>query len=192
MRRVWMLGAMAASAGLLAVVSRSVRRRETKRFDLRVLDVIGSRERDADRVSFFAEPSRVIAGALVLASLVPRLTPRQRLSLVAAPVLASALGEILKWTIPRERPAITRFEPHGGQSFPSTHTSSAIAFAFSCANVAWRCGGGAWCWVPAVVLGSAVGVERIRAGAHWPSDVAGGIALGTLAASTTHVLFDGS
>ncbi|MEU9572048.1 phosphatase PAP2 family protein [Streptomyces massasporeus] len=61
-------------------------------------------------------------------------------------------------------------------SFPSGHTSAAVAFTAAVAP-AWPLAG-ALCAVPAVM----VAVERVQSGAHYPSDVAAGTAIGLAAA----------
>ncbi|ORT57297.1 phosphatase PAP2 family protein [Streptomyces sp. CB03238] len=72
--------------------------------------------------------------------------------------------------------------PHGdvherpdSSSFPSGHTAAAVGFTVAAAG-AWP-GAAAACAVPAVI----VGVERVHSGAHYPSDVAAGAAVGLAA-----------
>ena len=66
---------------------------------------------------------------------------------------------------------------HGQQSFPSAHTASAFGFA---AALAW-----AWPKQQRVFysLAALVGLQRVVMGAHFPSDVLAGAALGYLVAS---------
>ncbi|MFJ8464744.1 phosphatase PAP2 family protein [Streptomyces swartbergensis] len=62
-------------------------------------------------------------------------------------------------------------------SFPSGHTAAGVGFSAAVAAVwPWA---GAVCAVPAV----AVAVERVHTGAHYPSDVAVGAAIGITAAA---------
>jgi membrane-associated phospholipid phosphatase len=63
-----------------------------------------------------------------------------------------------------------------GQSFPSAHTATAVAFA---AALAWQCPRGRW-WL--FTMAALVGCQRIESGAHFPSDVLWGAALGSLIA----------
>jgi undecaprenyl-diphosphatase len=65
-------------------------------------------------------------------------------------------------------------------SFPSGHTAAAVAFTAAVAPT-WPLAG-ALCAVPA----AAVAVERVQSGAHYPSDVAAGAAIGLAAAWLTH------
>ncbi|MFG2753745.1 phosphatase PAP2 family protein [Streptomyces xanthophaeus] len=62
-------------------------------------------------------------------------------------------------------------------SFPSGHTAAAVAFT-TAVGVSWPWAGAA-CAVPAGL----VALERVHSGAHYPSDVAAGAALGLAAAA---------
>jgi undecaprenyl-diphosphatase len=64
-------------------------------------------------------------------------------------------------------------------SFPSGHTAAAVAFTTAVAP-AWPLAG-ALCTVPAAM----VAVERVQSGAHYPSDVAVGAAIGLASAWLT-------
>ncbi|MFF8835941.1 phosphatase PAP2 family protein [Streptomyces sp. NPDC015130] len=101
-------------------------------------------------------------------------------------VLAMAVAELLsngvaKQLVERRRPPAERI-PHGdvedrphSSSFPSGHTAAAVAFTAAVAlSGPW---GGAACAVPTVL----VAVERVHSGAHYPSDVATGAAIGAVA-----------
>ncbi|MFE6524947.1 phosphatase PAP2 family protein [Streptomyces sp. NPDC057794] len=61
-------------------------------------------------------------------------------------------------------------------SFPSGHTAAAVSFTAAIAPT-WPVAG-AVCAVPA----AAVAVERVQSGAHYPTDVAAGAAIGLLSA----------
>ncbi|MBN2580457.1 MAG: phosphatase PAP2 family protein [Pirellulales bacterium] len=63
-----------------------------------------------------------------------------------------------------------------GQSFPSAHTATAVAFA---AALSWLFPHGRW-WL--FFLAAMVGCQRIQSGNHFPSDVLWGAALGSLIA----------
>ncbi|MFE5697701.1 phosphatase PAP2 family protein [Streptomyces erythrochromogenes] len=65
-------------------------------------------------------------------------------------------------------------------SIPSGHTAAAVAFT-AAVSPSWPWAGAA-CAVPTVL----VAVERVHSGAHYPSDVAAGAAIGIAAATLVH------
>ncbi|WP_317633536.1 phosphatase PAP2 family protein [Streptomyces sp. HUAS TT20] len=67
----------------------------------------------------------------------------------------------------------------GSSSFPSGHAAAAVGFTAAVAP-SWPLAG-ALCAVPAAV----VAVERVQSGAHYPSDVAAGAAIGLISAWLT-------
>src|SRR5262249_46896326 len=71
--------------------------------------------------------------------------------------------------------------PSDYRSFYSGHTSSTFA-ALTAMSMTWtlRHGDTWWPWVVTAVVGTSVGLERIFAGRHFPSDVLVGAAAGTL------------
>ena len=71
------------------------------------------------------------------------------------PNLTSILGEVAEW------------------SFPSGHTCSSFACATALTLVFGK--NGAWAFIPA----SLIAVSRIYAGVHYPSDILGGMLVGT-------------
>ncbi|TMA11061.1 MAG: phosphatase PAP2 family protein [Deltaproteobacteria bacterium] len=132
----------------------------------------------ADLCSPYASVAEGIAAAVAM-----RKQGRRAAAVALAAPVAIAVGNALKHVVHRPRPASMRFRRKGRQSFPSTHVAAPLAL-ISCLwwaappTVVWRsvltlCGG-------AVV---AVAVERVCAGAHWPSDVAAGALLGGIVGS---------
>jgi undecaprenyl-diphosphatase len=93
---------------------------------------------------------------------------------------------VLKQVWQRRRPPkewISHEEVHDrpdSSSFPSGHTAAGVAFSAAVAAV-WPLAGAA-CAVPAAV----VAAERVHTGAHYPSDVAVGAAVGLAAAAVVH------
>lgn len=91
-----------------------------------------------------------------------------------------AVCEVLGRAVPRERPfaelaRVQELVAHRpGRSFPSRHTASGLAMAAIAGRahrgVGWTMAGLAW----------ALGLSRVAAGLHYPSDVLAGAALGTL------------
>lgn len=68
-----------------------------------------------------------------------------------------------------------------GYSFPSGHSANAVAVYGTAAAGARK----RWLWVLAFVLPLLVGVSRVAVGAHFPTDVIAGWALGALSALLT-------
>ncbi|MET9496938.1 phosphatase PAP2 family protein [Streptomyces sp. NPDC006552] len=104
-------------------------------------------------------------------------------AVVAAQLMSNGVG---KQVTSRRRPP-KEWIPHDevedrpdSSSFPSGHTAAAVAFTAAVAPT-WPLAG-ALCAVPA----AAVAVERVQSGAHYPSDVAAGAAVGLAAAWLTH------
>jgi undecaprenyl-diphosphatase len=103
-------------------------------------------------------------------------------ALVTATLAADGLSYLLRQWIGRDRPPLVYAEPrplvhlpHSG-AFPSGHAASAFAAA---TVIAWAYRPLA---VPAYVLAALVAWSRVYVGVHWPLDVVGGAALGTLVA----------
>ncbi|MGW7440871.1 phosphatase PAP2 family protein [Streptomyces sp. NPDC054849] len=106
----------------------------------------------------------------------------------AAGIGSMAVAELLsngvaKQLVERRRPP-KEWIPHDdvedrpdSSSFPSGHTAAAVAFTAAVAP-SWPWVGAA-CAVPTVM----VAIERVHSGAHYPSDVAAGAAIGLTAAA---------
>ena len=99
-----------------------------------------------------------------------------------ATLLALGVGQIISHLVDRSRP----FVEHPGNvhlliahsrdpGFPSDHATGSFAIAFGLFTADRRIG-----WV-ALVLATAISVSRVAVGAHYPTDVLAGAALGGLA-----------
>ena len=106
---------------------------------------------------------------------------------LAALAMAQIVSNVLcKQLADRPRPPKEWF-PHDevddrpdSSSFPSGHTAAAVAFTAAVTH-AWPAVGVA-CAAPAAVIA----LERVQSGAHYPSDVAAGAAIGLAGAWLTH------
>jgi membrane-associated phospholipid phosphatase len=111
-------------------------------------------------------------------------------SVIFAEVLAvnGALVTATKYIVQRPMPRTYAGDPalltspNGYRSFYSGHTSNAMAaLTFTAMTLRLRHGEKWWPWVVALLVGSSVGIERVLAGRHFPTDaLAGGIVGGAL------------
>jgi undecaprenyl-diphosphatase len=107
--------------------------------------------------------------------------------------LPGLLSNLIKRVIGRGRPHLLDqvgqfnfqnvFNDWTYQSFPSGHTTTAFALAFVIGFVSRR-------WLlPLLLVAAVVGVSRVAVGAHYPTDVLGGIVVGTLGAYAVRNFF---
>lgn len=131
-----------------------------------------------------AESTKLWCGAAVLMAATGGRRGRQAaVAGLAAVAVAQLLANgVCKQLAGRERPPEEWF-PHDevhdrpdSSSFPSGHTAAAAAFTAAVAP-AWPAAA-ALCAVPAAM----VALERVQSGAHYPSDVVAGAAIGLLSA----------
>ena len=120
----------------------------------------------------WAAAAQGIAAAAVL-----RAAGRPSAGVAMAPVAADACARLIKRATHRPRPGWKRFGRDGHRSFPSSHVAGPAALL----TAVWIDSPPRARIVVAVALGAvvaAIGVERLRAAAHWPSDIAAGTVLG--------------
>ena len=90
-----------------------------------------------------------------------------------------ACNIILKPLIDRLRPFVFRpdisllVSPPGDASFPSGHTAAAFAMVFALKTA------GSPLWWPALALATVTAFSRLYLYVHWPTDVLGGVLLGS-------------
>ena len=147
----------------------------------------GSHDDFFRRLSRSANQGRLWLGIAAGMALFPGKTRRAALHGVLAQAVASAVTNLVfKTLLPRERPLpehlpVFRFvhpQPTSS-SMPSGHSASAVAFAVGVGLV--RPGLGA----ALAPVAAGVAYSRVHTGAHWPSDVFFGSAIGAGAALVT-------
>ncbi len=132
----------------------------------------------------------IVVVVTLLASLVLARQWRPALVVGSAFILAAATVPLIKLILHRQRP----IELYSGAelfSFPSGHSTFAtLLFATLAMLIApqFQRRGQIAVWTAALLAVAAVGTSRIYLGAHWPSDVMGGILVGTLLASLLALL----
>ena len=100
----------------------------------------------------------------------------------AAALIGGLLGgQLLKWAVHLPRP-VAIYHGASAYGFPSGHTSmSVILYGFLAILLARRLAG-VWQWglfSSVIVIAFVIGISRLYLGAHWLSDVLGGLFIGT-------------
>lgn len=203
-RRLWawraFRGAVTLSAlGAFVAIERAVHAGKPNSFDRGVVDAMGRARRPwltvvAKTVTFFGG----VFGAVAISTsafVAARKRPR-----VAAQIAIGSLGGViaelaLKGRFVRERPKrLEHLEAVHSTSFPSGHSMAASCIYLTLAYVASRSrrlrGDRTLLLAGASTLACSIGATRVYLGVHWPTDVLGGLALGTAWASATEAIFN--
>ena len=109
--------------------------------------------------------------------------PRWGAFFAAAMVGGLALDNIVKAMVDRPRPQVGMLVEVSGSAFPSGHSTAAAAMCAALAffltrRTTWK--RAVVMWTSAATITALVGVSRVYLGAHWPTDVFGGVTLGSL------------
>jgi len=153
----WAIGFASDTADLLSTVSAGLAVAVPVALDL---TDVGASTPFLEDTAVFAE-TLLVDGALVTAA---KYTVQRPIPRVYSPALPAVVSS-----------------PSDYRSFYSGHTSLTFA-ALTAASMTWTLRHGAtwWPWVVTVAVGTSVGLERIYAGRHFPSDVLVAAASGTL------------
>lgn len=146
-----------------------------------VLDTMGDPFHDVASVVNLGGKIWVLGPALLLLLWYSPVARRRWWLWWAILLVAGAMEQVFKYVVGRPRPS------GGSPGFPSGHTTAATAFAvlliYILTQERWPRGRRRALSAAAVLLVALVGWARIMLHAHWPSDVLGGLLVGTACAA---------
>jgi undecaprenyl-diphosphatase len=187
------LAASLASVALFGKISDEVLEHETMAFDTRIVEEARemkgpSLDRAMSVITATGEPWAI---SLVIGLVGLRWLRQGRQADMATLLLASACGgvlnQLLKSLFKRDRPAIKLRRAHAsGSSYPSGHAMTTLAAYGTAAYLTSRRGalthhpGAALVCFPTLALCGLVGASRVYLEVHYPTDVIGGWAVGTI------------
>ena len=187
------LAASLASVTLFGKISDEVLEHEAMAFDTRIVEEAREmRDPTLDKVmsviTASGEPWAISLGVGLVGL---RWLREGRQADIATLLLAAAGGgavnQLLKSLFRRERPAIKLRRAHAsGSSYPSGHAMTTLAAYGTAAYLVSRRGtlthrpGAALIWFPTLALCALVGASRVYLEVHYPTDVIGGWAVGTI------------
>ena len=205
-RRSWgeqaALGAVAlGGAGGFLAISRTIGGHRGNRFDRAVVHRMGRvRSPIANAVmrgiTFLGSASgTTLVSALAFAWASARRRPRLASQMVWAGLGGASAELVFKRLFSRKRPTLlAHLETTASTSFPSGHSMASSAMYLTLAFVASHTDELRHLRAPliagAAAVAGAVGVTRVYLGVHWPTDVLGGLALGTAWACAAEAAFD--
>lgn len=187
------------SVGAFLAIGRTIHRSHGNRFDRYVMHAMG-RARSAPLTTFVRAVTALGALPGAIAISLTGLALARRTPRAAAQIAIGALGGIIaelgiKRMFRRQRPSmLEHLEEVSSTSFPSGHSMASSSLYLTLAFVASR--GRATRAHRVAILGTAsalaasIGATRVYLGVHWPTDVLGGLALGTAWACATEATFD--
>jgi undecaprenyl-diphosphatase len=203
-RRRWatqaILGATTlGSIGGFVAIARTIDGADGNTFDRTVVGFVGRARHPvsnaaARAVTFLGSVPGAVSvslGSVALARRRPRLVAQ-----IAIGAVGGVVAELLvKRFFRRERPTLlAHLEKVGSSSFPSGHSMAASSLYLTLAFVASRSRRlrrrRAGLLASAGAVASAIGATRVFLGVHWPTDVLGGLALGTAWACASEAVFD--
>ncbi len=120
-----------------------------------------------------------------------KLIRRKFFTLAVVLIMVSVVSQGLKFLIDRERPFetyphIEKLSTGGDSSFPSGHTLEAFALAAALSLLF----SGKKIMIPVYIWACLVAYSRLALGVHYPSDVLGGMLIGTLIGWVVPLIFN--
>ncbi|MCB2289698.1 phosphatase PAP2 family protein [Clostridium sp. CS001] len=134
------------------------------------------------------EPFYILVAAIVFWCVNKKFGYKLGFALLTSTIINSAIKDAMNVQRPIGTPGIRslRVETATGQSFPSGHTQGATTLWISTIiQVRKR-----WMFVIGIVAIILVGCSRLYLGVHWPTDVIGGIVIGSLWVFISNYIFD--
>jgi undecaprenyl-diphosphatase len=190
---------LGALGGFIAV-SRTITGKEGNKLDRAVMRSVVRARRPLGNaivrgITFFGSVPGAVGVSLAALALA-RKKPRLALQIVVGALggVSAELG--IKRIFRRARPriAVHLEDVVGSTSFPSGHATAASSLYLTLAFVASRSRAlrahRGKLLAGAAAFATLIGATRVYLGVHWPTDVFGGLALGTAWASTAEAVFD--
>lgn len=198
-----LIGGLAASVASIAAfgkVSDEILEHETMALDTRVIEAARAmRNPTLDRaMSVITATGEPWAIFLVCGAVALKWLREERKADVATLMLAAAGGgavnQVMKVLFRRGRPALKLRRAHAsGYSYPSGHALTTLAAYGAVAYLAGRRGMltrqpiAGLLWFPTIILCGLVGWSRVYLEVHYPTDVIGGWAVGTIWLTTSGI-----
>jgi hypothetical protein len=187
------LSASLASIFLFGKISDEILEHEAMAFDTRLVH-IGRKMRNPglDRVMSVATYTGEPWALALVSGLMDLIWVRKQrfadiVTLLLAVAGGGAVNQVLKTFFRRDRPALRLRRAHAsGYSYPSGHAMTTLAAYGTLALLVGRHGRltkqpeAGLIWVPMLVLCGLVGCSRVYLEVHYPTDVIGGWAVGTM------------
>ncbi|MDF2696380.1 MAG: phosphoesterase PA-phosphatase related [Labilithrix sp.] len=203
-RRLWAKHATLASVtlglvGSFLAISRTIGSENGNRFDRSVVRKVGQARHPVGSaimrgITFFGSAPGA-AAVSVSAIALARRRPRLVWQLVSGALGGLCAELILKRIFQRERPRLlAHLEKVRSTSFPSGHSMASSSLYLTLAFVGSRSrrlqNRRTSLLTGAGTFATLIGATRIYLGVHWPTDVLGGLALGTAWACAAEAIFD--
>jgi membrane-associated phospholipid phosphatase len=187
------LSASLASIFLFGKISDEILEREAMAFDSRLVQMGRKiRKPELDRVMSVATSTGEPWALALVSGLVGLIWVKKRrfadiVTLLLAVAGGGAVNQVLKTFFRRDRPALRLRRAHAsGYSYPSGHAMTTLASYGTLAFLISRHGSltkrpeMGLVWVPTLALCALVGCSRVYLEVHYPTDVIGGWAVGTV------------
>lgn len=130
----------------------------------------------------------IIAAAIIFWCINKKFGYKLGFALLTSTIVNIVLKDVINAARPIGVPGIRsiRLETATGQSFPSGHTQGATTFWISCIIKVRR----RWIYIVGILAIILMSFSRLYLGLHYPTDVIGGIVIGTICVFISNYIFD--